>query len=199
MPSPVCKTRRRRENAPSSVPSFFVAGDQEEVQRAALFPSLVEVMLRNVSMLTFVRRRNGPVREEVPVIHPKAICVDVEHSNLQHAEDRASKTWWIRTEDSLTRAVRSCPNSRFRNVSRLIGSIDPRRPDVQPAELFPRAKWAGTGETISSLAPKPLSSEEASRSSVLELFTRRNELVQDRDAGDMWYAFIPPRERPCQR
>jgi hypothetical protein len=46
--------------------------------------------------------------------------------------------------------------------------------------------------------PKPLSSEEASKSPVPELFTRRNELVQDRDAGDMWYAFLPPRERPCQ-
>ena len=198
MPSPFCKTSRRSEIAPSSTSPIFVVGNQGKVQRAVLFPSFVVAALRHVSMLTFSRRRMEPVRDEAPAAHPEGICLDVDDRNLQHAEDCACKTWRMRTEDSLTRAVRSCPNSRFRNVGRLTGSIDPRRPLVQPAEPFSRAEWATAGAMIPSLAPKPLSSEEASQSSVPELFTRRNELVQDRDAGDMWYAFIPPRERSCQ-
>lgn len=32
----------------------------------------------------------------------------------------------------------------------------------------------------------------------LNIMRRRNELVQDRDVGDMWYAFIPPRGRTCR-
>ena len=198
MSSPVCKTPSRSQNARSPSLSFFVADDQEKVQRAVLFPPLVEVILRNVSMLTFVRRRNGPLREEVPVIHPKAICVDVEHSNLQHAEDCACKTWRMRTEDPLTRAGRSCPNSRFRNVSRLTWLFDPRRPRVQPAEHFLRVEGASLGWKISSLEQRSFSSKPGSAMSGPDIFSRRNELVQDRDAGDMWYAFIPPRERPCQ-
>jgi hypothetical protein len=198
MPPATCKTSRRRENARSSTSLIFVAGDQEKVQRAVLFPSFVEATLRNVSMLTFSRRRFGPVREEVLFTHAKPLCLDVEDRNLQRAEDRAAKTWRIRVEDSITVAARAVFGTRCRDVSMLTWSVDPRRPGVQPPEPFLRVKWASTGETIPSLALKRFSSEEASRSSVPELFTRRNELVQDRDAGDMWYAFIPPRERPCQ-
>lgn len=186
MPSPVCKTPHRSEIAPSSTSPIFVVGTQGKVQRAVLFPPFVEAMLRNVSMLTFSRRRIGPVREEVPVTRRKPLCLDVEDRNLQHAEDRACKTWRVQTEDPLARARHSCSNSKVRNVSRLTGSTDPGRPRVQPAELFPRVSWAGTGETISSLAPKPFSSEEASQSSVPELFARRNVLVQDRVAGSRW-------------
>jgi hypothetical protein len=155
-------------------------------------------LLRNVSMLTFVRRSFGPLREEVPFAHPQPLCLDVEDRSLQHAEDSTCKTSRVQAEDSIARAWRTCVGTRFRNVSRLTLLIGPRRPGVQSAEHFPRVKRASTGETIPSLAPKPLSSEEASKSPVPELFTRRNELVQDRDAGDMWYAFLPPRERPCQ-
>ncbi|HVA11880.1 MAG TPA: hypothetical protein VNF99_01395, partial [Stellaceae bacterium] len=52
---------------------------------------------------------------------------------------------------------------------------------------------------ISSLAQAPMPpSQDVPVFSRLNTFSRRNELVQDRDAGDMWYTFLPPRERPCQ-
>ena len=131
MTLPFCKTPRRRENARSSAPSFSAASNQEKVQRAVLFLPFVEARLRNVSMLTFVRRRNGSVQEEVPVAYPKAICLEVQDHNLQRAEDRACKTWRERGEDAITCARRTLLNTRFRYVSRLTWCIDPGRPRVQ--------------------------------------------------------------------
>ena len=198
MPSPFCKTLHRRAEFPSSVPSFHFDAPLQKVQRAVLFPSFVEATLRNVSMLTSSRRGNEPVREGVLVSHPDVIYLDVEDPNLRHAEDRARRTWRVRVEESITVAGRTCLHTRFRNASRLTWSVGPRHPGVQPAEHFPRVSWASTGETIPSLAPKPLSSKPDSAMSGPDIISRRNELVQDRDAGDMWYAFTPPRERPCQ-
>jgi len=197
MSSPFCKTLHRRAGSPSSVPSFRFDASLQKVQRAVLFPPFVEATLRNVSMLTFVRRRFGSAREEDLAAHPEAIGVDVEDSNLQHAEDRACKTWRMRTEDSLVRAVRTCLNTRLCNVSRLTGSIDPRCPCVQTAEHF-SSSGSSLGWKISSHEQRPFSSKPDSAMSGPDIISRRNGLVQDRDAGDMWYAFIPPRERPCQ-
>ncbi len=184
MPSPACKTPRRRENARPSVPSFRFVGPLQKVQRAVLFSLFVEATLRNISMLTFVRLRIGPPREEAPAAHLENICADVKNHNLQHAEALACMAWRVRVEDSITVAGLACLDTRFRNVSRLTSSIGPRPPGVQPAEHFPRVKCASVRGPIPSLAPKSLSSEETSRSPVPGLFTRRNELVQDRCVGD---------------
>jgi len=93
MPSPVYNTLHRSENAPSSALLFFVVVvGHEKVQHAVLFSSSVEAGLRNVSMLTFVRRRIEPVLEEEPAARPMPLCLDAEDRNLQHAEDCACMT-----------------------------------------------------------------------------------------------------------
>jgi len=184
MPSPTCKTPHRREIAPSSAASFFVVGNQEKVQRAVLFPSFVVAGLRHVSMLTCVRRRIGPVREEAPVPHPEGIYLDAVDRNLQHAEDRACWTWRVQAQGSITVAGHSFLDTRFRNVSRLTWSIDPRRPGVQPAEPFLRVEGGSLGWKISSLEHSLFSSKPGSAMSGPDIISRRNELVQDRCAGD---------------
>lgn len=148
MPSAFCKTLRRSVDAPSSVAPFLVVGSQAKVQRAVLFPVLVETTPRNVSMLTFVQPRNGPAWEELPATYPRPLCLGVEHSNLQHAEDRTRTS--RRKEESVLRAGYAHLDTPYRDVSRLTSGIDPSRPRVQRLNI-----WRG-----------------------------KNELVQDRCAGD---------------
>lgn len=131
MLSPSCKTLHRRAESPSSIQSFHFDVPLQKVQRAVLFSLFVEATLRNVSLLTFVRRRNGPAREEAPAAHPETICAEVENRKFHHAEERTSKTWRVQGEDAITCARRTHLNTRFRYVSRLTWCIDPRRPRVQ--------------------------------------------------------------------
>ena len=75
-------------------------------------------------------------------------------------------------------------DSTFRNVSRLT-FFERRNARLRAAHLVISA------DSICVEA-------RLRKSSGPELFSRRNELVQDRDVGDMWYAFIPPRGRTCR-
>jgi hypothetical protein len=131
MPSPFCKKLHRRAGSPSFVPSFRFDAPLQKVQRAVLFPPFVEARLRNVSMLTFSRRRFGLVRQEVPFTHAKPLCLDAEARNFQHAEDCACMTCRRQTDSLFSCGGYTFLDPRFFHVSRLTWCTGPGRPRVQ--------------------------------------------------------------------
>ena len=149
MPLPRRNAPHSGRNLLSPADSPFPRSPLPKVQHSVPFLSFVGAEFRNVSMLTFVRRKKRPKR----------------------------------AEDFVFRSPR----------------VD--RPKPSPclaAKYFVERNKLGRLDHSAALAESISVEATLRKSPGPELFSRRNELVQDRDAGDIWYAFIPSRGRTCR-